>query len=110
MLYWLFDIQDRLDASHNDSSISDCSYSKHETLCPRVWHRPLHCLHSNPFKCDCSRPERIPSPKKYSVFGMETAFQSLLEFFFEKHLHNLHSQIKKEKTEFIADVSQRIKF
>lgn len=98
MLYWLSDIQDRLDASHNDSSILDCSYSKYETL------------YSNPFKWDCSRLEKIPSPKKYSVFVMETAFQLLLEFFFEKHLYNLHSQIKKEKTEFIADVSQRIKF
>lgn len=98
MLYWLSDIQDRLDASHNDSSILDCSYSKYEIL------------YSNPFKWDCSRLEKIPSPKKYSVFVMETAFQLLLEFFFEKHLYNLHSQIKKEKTEFIADVSQRIKF
>lgn len=89
MLYWLFAIQSKLDDSQNDSSISDCSYSRHEMLCPRVWNQPLHCLgDSDPFNCGC-RSQRIPSSKEYSVFGVEAAFQSLLKFFFKKYLYNL---------------------
>lgn len=84
MPYWLFAIQGELEDSQNDSSISDCSYSKHETLCPRVWNQSLHCLgDSDPFNRGC-RSQRIPSSKEYSVLGVEAAFHYLLKFFFEK--------------------------
>ncbi|KAF5915459.1 hypothetical protein HPG69_014779, partial [Diceros bicornis minor] len=61
----------QLDASHNDSSISDHSYSKHEKLSLGFGINPFIAL---VIQTLLFRPERIPSPKEYSVLDVETAF------------------------------------